>query len=285
MRWRKIALFFGVAFAGTYGTVALFLLLGGSFESATWLELAFVATLFPAISAMLLQRFVYREPLRETLALHVRPNRWWALAWVAGPLICVATLGVSLLVPGVHYDPAMHGVVDRAMATPEQHAQLLKTASSLSLRPFVLLVVPSVVLAPTVGMISAAGEEIGWRGLLYQETLSLGFLRQSLVVGLVWWLWHAPLVFMGYQGYRGHPIAGSAALFCVLMLSTPLYNLVRLRSGSSLAAALFHSACSAGGLIAVGAAVGGSGLSVGYGSFSCAVVFVFIDIALAIRLR
>jgi CAAX protease family protein len=280
IQWRKIVIYFAVAFLWAYGSVAIFLLLGGSFQSAAWLKLASIAMLGPGLAALFLQRFIYREPVRQTLAVELRPNRWWGVAWFAPLPICFATLGVSLLLPGHRYDPSMQGIVDRALATAEQHAKLMELSNSSGLHPLLLLLLPMLLLAPTAGMIGGVGEELGWRGLLYRETESLGFVHQCFLIGPMWYLWHAPLPFLGSYGYQGHPFLGSLALFGQILLQTPLFNYVRLRSGSSLAAGLLHSALGAAAVIAVAPVKGGSGLSTGISSFSYCAVLLVANLAL-----
>jgi membrane protease YdiL (CAAX protease family) len=41
------------------------------------------------------------------------------------------------------------------------------------------------------------GEEYGWRGYLLPRLLPLGEIRASLLVGLIWALWHLPLLLAG----------------------------------------------------------------------------------------
>ena len=50
----------------------------------------------------------------------------------------------------------------------------------------------------------ALGEEIGWRGFLWPLLRGrLSYLRTSLIVGAVWWLYHVPFVLFGWYGTVG----------------------------------------------------------------------------------
>ena len=52
--------------------------------------------------------------------------------------------------------------------------------------------------------LSAVSEEIGWRGFLWPLLRSRrSFLLSSLLVGIVWWLYHLPLILFGWYGTRG----------------------------------------------------------------------------------
>ena len=67
----------------------------------------------------------------------------------------------------------------------------------------------------TVNGLFALGEEYGWRGLLWEELRPLGVVPANLLTGVLWGLWHAPLVLQGYN-YPGRALLGVVAmvLFC-----------------------------------------------------------------------
>jgi uncharacterized protein len=66
----------------------------------------------------------------------------------------------------------------------------------------------AVILGPFLGLIIAFGEEFGWRGYLQGELNKLGRKRGTLLLGVIWGIWHWPLIWMGYN-YPGQPILGS----------------------------------------------------------------------------
>lgn len=89
----------------------------------------------------------------------------------------------------------------------------------------------------TVGIIFsflfALGEEIGWRGFLVpQLSKVMGFTSVCLVSGLIWSLWHYPLIiFSGYHG--GTPVLYSLVCFTLMVTGTSFaYAWLRLISGS-----------------------------------------------------
>lgn len=56
-------------------------------------------------------------------------------------------------------------------------------------------------LSIAIAAVSATGEEIGWRGFLWplmRERAS--FLRTSVIVGSIWWLYHVPFILLGWYG-------------------------------------------------------------------------------------
>ncbi|MEG9328475.1 CPBP family intramembrane glutamic endopeptidase [Salinimicrobium catena] len=90
--------------------------------------------------------------------------------------------------------------------------------------------------------LTAAGEEIGWRGFLVPELYkSQGFTKTSLISGFIWGIWHLPIVvFADYNS--GTPILFSAICFMLLILSISfIYTWYRIKSGSLWTAVILHS--------------------------------------------
>jgi membrane protease YdiL (CAAX protease family) len=65
-----------------------------------------------------------------------------------------------------------------------------------------------------------------------------------LDIGLVWGLWHAPLVLLGYN-YPQHPLAGVGMMTLFTLLLTPALLYVREKGGSLLVPALLHGTLNA----------------------------------------
>jgi membrane protease YdiL (CAAX protease family) len=91
-------------------------------------------------------------------------------------------------------------------------------------------------------MASALGEEIGWRGFLVPELYkSLGYTKTSLLTGLIWSLWHYPiLLFADYNS--GTPAWYGLSCFTVLVISISfVFTWFRIRSNSLWTAVLLHA--------------------------------------------
>ena len=76
----------------------------------------------------------------------------------------------------------------------------------------------AVVLGPFLGLIISFGEEYGWRGFLQPELIKLGRVRGVLLLGVIWGIWHWPVVWMGYN-YPGQPLLGSLfmVIYCIIL--------------------------------------------------------------------
>lgn len=92
------------------------------------------------------------------------------------------------------------------------------------------------------GMATALGEEIGWRGFLVPELAKqMSFTKLSLLSGIIWALWHSPLLlFADYNAGTNRWYA--LACFAVMVISISfIFAWLTLKSGSLWSAALLHA--------------------------------------------
>jgi len=54
---------------------------------------------------------------------------------------------------------------------------------------------------PLSGLATTFGEEYGWRGFLHHELIKLGPRLGVLLVGLIWGIWHFPIILSGIHTY------------------------------------------------------------------------------------
>ncbi|HET9741828.1 MAG TPA: CPBP family intramembrane glutamic endopeptidase [Terriglobales bacterium] len=86
-----------------------------------------------------------------------------------------------------------------------------------------------------------AGEEVGWRGYaLPRIATRIGYARASLVIGVIWALWHLPLFFL--QGADKYGQSFPVWSLGVTALSVAITWLYAHTNGSLLLTMLMHSA-------------------------------------------
>jgi membrane protease YdiL (CAAX protease family) len=101
-----------------------------------------------------------------------------------------------------------------------------------------MAVLPALGLLLTAGMIqsllTALGEEIGWRGLLVPQLAQVTSLRNVwLISSVVWLLFHLPLILGGDYHADGTPLWFSLLCFAVMVFSmSAVMASIRLASGS-----------------------------------------------------
>lgn len=98
----------------------------------------------------------------------------------------------------------------------------------------------NIIVAPILGLLIAFGEEYGWRGYLQGELIRMGKIKGIALVGLIWGLWHAPVIMMGHN-FPGYPGWGVVAmtLYCIGLAFFLGYAV--LKTGSVWLAAFLHA--------------------------------------------
>ncbi|MFT6462135.1 MAG: membrane protease YdiL (CAAX protease family) [Maricaulis maris] len=163
--------------------------------------------------------------------------KWTGLAWLVAILACGLAVPVTLLLSG----QAMGDPV--AMIT----AQLAAADQDVPMDPATLLVIQLAIGLPVGILFNTAfltiSEELGWRGWLQPRLEGLGFWPMCLAIGVLWGLWHAPIVLMGFN-YPGLGWTGVAVMTLFTTLWTPYHALARERGGV-IAAAGMHGTLNA----------------------------------------
>lgn len=199
----------------------------------------------PAIGA-LVTWLICRK--KQPFDIPIRPRfrgngKYYALAWFAPTAFAVLGGVLYFLIFPAQFDTGMGYVKELSAA---QGAVLTQQQLVLSM---VMQVVMAIGIAPLLNLLNGAGEEIGWRGLLYpalREKLSP--TAACLVGGVIWGLWHAPLTMRGHNyglDYPGFPWLGIVVMcvFCIALGT--LLHLLTEKTGSIWPAALAHGAINA----------------------------------------
>lgn len=84
------------------------------------------------------------------------------------------------------------------------------------------------------------GEEFGWRVYLQERLLPwLGTKKGVIILGIIWGLWHAPVIAAGYN-YPNHPVAGVICMTLFTIIIGIMFSYAVLKTGSVWIAALLH---------------------------------------------
>jgi len=107
------------------------------------------------------------------------------------------------------------------LGTPVNLAMAFPQLAASNLPPLALilsLAFNTIVVGPLLGLIITFGEEYGWRGFLQGQLVRLGRTRGVLLLGVIWGMWHWPLIWMGYN-YPGQPLLGSLFMvgYCIIL--------------------------------------------------------------------
>lgn len=214
----KVFIFYGLAFALVLTTSLLYPVLGES--------VIIVAMFTPLISVLLMLLVVTPDGRSKagwaSLGLHRLGLRGWAAAVL-----------VPLLVVGVSYSLVWGSGLADFTIPPD-----LKDVS-LWLVPFLTIFVITINI-----LTGALGEELGWRGyLLPQLTAALGWRWALPLSGLLWGIWHLPVIFLTPLYHAEGNWLIIVPLFLVgATIVGVVVGYLRLSTNSLWPAAIFHSA-------------------------------------------
>lgn len=135
-------------------------------------------------------------------------GKWYI--WLLYGLGLVAFYGLQTF---LNYVFKLGQVVDVKTAFPQLAVANMPPAVFILVTAF-----NAVLIGPFLGLIIAFGEEYGWRGYLQTELSRLGRVRGVFLLGVIWGIWHWPVIWMGYN-YPGQPLLGSLAMvgFCIVL--------------------------------------------------------------------
>jgi uncharacterized protein len=235
--------------------------------------------LVPMLVTIVIQKFIYRENL-NVLGISFNINTWFFIAWVLPIIIAFMTVVVSILLPGIKYAPDFGGI-SQILGTVVKPEELSKIQSDLARTPnyiFIFTGIAQALIAGiTINAVFAFGEELGWRGFLQKELAILGFWKSSIIIGLTWGVWHAPLILQGHN-YSQHPKLGVFMMIICTLLMAPIFNYVRIKSNSVIAVSIMHGTLNAIAALPIILVQGGNDLTVGITGLSGFIALIVVNL-------
>lgn len=216
---RKSFVFIGLTFAISW--IPLF---------PAWREAIGFAPLFflfgPVIAAMVCTLLFERGRRLKALGLGFRPNIWWLVALLLPLALGLVAATANIVIAG-------H---DLLIAQSWQDA-----LAKLGDIPQAHYLPNSWLLLPVCILLALLTEEPAWRGYLYYLWRDFGFWRSSIAVGLLWGIWHWPMLLLGVSGEQVG-LWGLLEFSGVVVILAVYSTLIRDRAGSAIAVAVFHGA-------------------------------------------
>jgi membrane protease YdiL (CAAX protease family) len=261
MNWKKINLYILFSFAFSW-TIALIMQLA-NIDIGSILGTILLAALYmpgPALATFVIQKFIYKEGFRQYGWSFDKKSIKWILFT---PLIFLALTILTFVIIGLlgntHLVPAF-GQID--FSQENVMLRLKESASSKinidkmdipAIPPillFIAMLAQGIIGGSTINVPFMFGEEFGWRGLLLTETKRLGFLKANAFIGLVWGIWHLPIILMGHN-YPHHPYIGVIMMIVFTVSTAPIFAYVRIKTKSILGACMLHGMVNATGALYV----------------------------------
>ncbi|MEW5801223.1 MAG: CPBP family intramembrane glutamic endopeptidase [bacterium] len=201
---KGIISFLCITFGLTYA-IEVGLILGGfriSDPLAGWQQYTIAGLMWvPTLATVITVRFITCEEF-ESAWLKLGSWKPYLASGVIVPLCFGLVYGLTWLL----------GLGQPDLALQRLHDLMRSSGTAPSAAPISMMNVPglfvmALIFTPFVNSLLAFGEECGWRGYLLPKLMPLGKFRAYLLLGIIWGLWHAPLIWAGFD-YPGYPVLG-----------------------------------------------------------------------------
>jgi len=256
---KRIYIFLAFAFGISWAAALVIYLTGGLENSPSYtfaggqvtlavILLASVYMFGPAI-ANLLTRIITKEGKKD---LFLQPQfdkkrgYYYLAAWfLPGLLTIIGAILFFLLFPQFF---------DKNLSTLQ--SLLATSGQNGSINPWVIAVtqaLQALFISPILNAIPTFGEEFGWRAYLQPKLMPLGGRKAVLLTGLIWGIWHWPIIIMGYNygsDYFGAPFLGPLAMIWFTLSLSVIFGWLSFKAHSLWPAVIAHGAIN--GIAALG---------------------------------
>jgi membrane protease YdiL (CAAX protease family) len=252
--WIFISFAFGISWA-----VGLVIFLTGGLVNSPvlvkgtniTLALVLLATVYmwgPAI-AHIITRLVTKMGWKDA---KLKPNLkkgwpFWLIGWFGPGLLTLLGAAIFFVLFPASFDPQLTLLSSQLKAAGLAEGLINPFQFVLSQITVALLI------APILNSVATFGEEFGWRAYLVPELTKFGRKKALIFSGLIWGVWHWPIIMMGHNyglGYPGYPWFGLLATLWFTVSVGILFGWLSLKAESVWPAVIAHGALN--GIAAIG---------------------------------
>lgn len=186
----------------------------------------------PALAAIIVRKWVTGEGFADA-GLRPRLHMWryYLLAWLL-------PLGIASIITGL-------AVIFRVSMPDPTLQRAYQVLSPESGPPALLISLPLPILPMLITLITTFliwGEEFGWRGYLQIRLLAHQPVWAGLATGLIWGLWHLPMIVASGDQYADTPLLGVIVFPITAALLSIIWGWLRLKTGSVWVSCVAHAA-------------------------------------------
>ncbi len=245
---KRITVFLLIAFGIAWGVSLIIYLTGGMENSpeiipGTPVTLALVLTaglvMWAPALANILTRLITKEGWQNT---YLRPHfkrgwPYWLAAWFLPGLLPLIGMTIFFLLFPDTFDSSLskiQALIDTTMPGTEINPWVIVAAQTIQ----------AILISPIVNGLFTFGEEFGWRGFLQQKLMPLGGRKAMIAMGVIWGVWHWPIILMGHNyglEYPGAPILGPLAMVWFCFVIGTILGWATLKGGSVWPAVIGHA--------------------------------------------
>lgn len=248
---KRIFIYLGFAFGISWTTGLVIYFTGGLEKSPLFtiageqISLAYIllATVYmfgPAF-ANIITRVITKEGKADLLLQPNFENKRWVYylaAWILPGILTIAGIIIFFILFPKFFDATLSSLL-----------KMLNNASeSVNVNPWMIVILQTIqalFLSPLLNALPTFGEEFGWRGYLQPKLMPLGGQQAVLLTGLIWGVWHWPVILMGHNyglDYFGAPFLGPLAMVLFTLSLSVIFGWVTVKAGSVWPAVIAHGA-------------------------------------------
>ena len=212
----------GPAKAAVFYAITLGLALLVCLAAPLFGETSLLITMLTPVTAVLIIMLVVAPEGRATaawtsLGLARAGLKGWPLA-ILGPVVILLASYAIILAAGFG-----------ALAVPDLSRTVAATIANMG-------------LSLLVGVLLAAGEEVGWRGYMLSRLSTIGLVPAMLIVGFLHGVWHLPLMLTTpYYHSAGNVLVVVPLFLVTLTLAGVFYGYLRVSTGSVWPVVIAHA--------------------------------------------
>ena len=199
---------------------------------------------FPMITVLVLKA-IDKEKFNQTGLVNFKVKWSWLVAWLLPVVMVFICILINGLMPGVSLQYNAEQLITQ-YHVPEEQQDLVREQMGQMPAYFMVisLLISGLIAGVTVNAIASFGEEYGWRNYLVGTLKEVKFCKAALFIGVVWGIWHFPLILMGHN-YPNQPYWGVLLMvvMCILLGIIELYFV--LKTKSMIVAAIMHGTVNA----------------------------------------
>ncbi len=238
---KRLYIFISVVFILSWGWTAIIPLTGDKYGSTNSLIILSVLMLIPTLSSIL-TRLLTKEGFKN---MYLKPRFKKNMKYY---LTAYFMTNVFIILGGIVFFMIFPKMLDLNLISLNDLLQ----SQGIDVDAKIVLIVQfaqAILIGPIINIIFTLGEEIGWRGYLLQKLCKQLSVKKSIIIsGIIWGIWHAPIIAMGHNygtGYVGAPWLGIFAMivFCIFVGSYLSY--LTIKTKSVIPAGIAHSAMNA----------------------------------------
>ena len=248
---KRLFIFLAFAFGISWATALVIYLTGGLDNSPTYtfaggeinLAIILLSSVYmfgPAIGN-LVARIITKEGKSDLFLLPHFDNKrgfCYLAAWFLPGLLTILGAILFFVQFPNYFDKSFSALKDLLAASGQTG----------KINPWIIVVtqaLQALIISPILNAIPTFGEEFGWRGYLQPKLMPLGGRKAVILTGLIWGVWHWPVIFMGYnygKDYFGAPFLGPLVMVWFTLALSVIFGWLSIKAHSLWPAVIAHGA-------------------------------------------